>query len=263
MTPDVLDLSGQTAIVTGGTKGLGRVIAQRLLTAGADVIICARNRPETNVSAGSRVAHFVAADVRESDQIAAVVEATTQLTGRIDLLVNNAGGAPPANSATVSPRFNEKIVSLNLLAPLMFAQAVHDTMQAQDSGGTIVNIASVSGQRANPLGVAYGAAKAGVINMTATLAHEWGPKIRVMAPVVGMIVTEDAHLFYGDQQGIDAVGRLLPMGRMGDPTDVADVVLFCASPLSRWMTGCAIPVDGGGERAAYLGASNAEIGGQQ
>ena len=258
MANDPLDLSGQTAIVTGGTKGLGRVVAERLLEHGAEVVVCARNEPAEPIAAGDRAAHFVAADVREADQVAAVVAETLARTGRIDILVNNAGGAPPAESATVSPRFNEKIVALNLLAPMMFAQAVHDTMQAQDTGGVIVNIASVSGQRPNPTGVAYGAAKAGLLNMTETLAHEWGPKIRVVAPVVGMIVTEDAHLFYGDQAGIDAVGALLPMGRMGTPADVADVVLFCVSPLARWVTGCAIPVDGGGEGAAYLDAATGE-----
>lgn len=258
MDADPFDLTGKTAIVTGGTKGLGREIARRLLQHGADVIVCARNEPAEQLSAGDRDAHFVAADVRDADQIAGVVDATIERTGRVDILVNNAGGAPPAETATVSPRFNEKIVALNLLAPLMFSQAVHDTMQAQADGGVIVNIASVSGQRANPMGAAYGAAKAGLLNLTQTLAHEWGPKIRVVAPVVGMIVTDDAHLFYGDQAGIDAVGRMLPLKRMGEPADVADVVLFAVSPLARWMTGCAIPIDGGGEGAAYLDAATGE-----
>ncbi|MEM8706046.1 MAG: SDR family oxidoreductase [Actinomycetota bacterium] len=256
---DPLDLTGRTAIVTGGTKGLGRVIATTFLEHGADVVVCARNAPEVPLEAGGRTARFVAADVRDPDQIAAVVATAVEATGRVDILVNNAGGAPPADSATVSPRFNDKIVALNLLAPMMFSQAVHDVMQAQDDGGVIINIASVSGTRANPKGVAYGAAKAGLINMTETLAHEWGPKIRVIAPVVGMIVTEDAHLFYGDQAGIDAVGSLLPLGRMGEPSDIADVVLFCVSPMARWMSGCAIPVDGGGEGAAYLDAATGEV----
>lgn len=255
---DPLDLTGRTAIVTGGTKGLGRVIATTLLAHGADVVTCARNAPQTPVQSGDRTAHFVAADVRDPEQVAAVVRAATDHTGRVDILVNNAGGAPPADSASVSPRFNEKIVALNLLAPLVFSQAVHDVMQAQDDGGVIINIASVSGTRANPKGVAYGAAKAGLINMTETLAHEWGPKIRVIAPVVGMIITEDAHLFYGDQAGIDAVGATLPLGRMGEPADIADVVLFCVSPMARWMSGCAIPVDGGGEGPAYLDAATGE-----
>ena len=258
---DPRDRSGRTVIVTGGTKGLGRVIAGRFLERGAEVVICARNAPDEPVTAGGRTARFVAADVRDPDQVAAVVTAALDATGRLDVLVNNAGGAPPADTATVSPRFNEKIVGLNLLAPLLFAQAVHGPMSAQDDGGVIINIASVSGTRANPQGAAYGAAKAGLINLSETLAHEWGPKIRVLCPVVGMIVTEEAHLFYGDEEGIAAVGRTLPLERMGTPDEVADVVLFCASPLSRWMTAAAIPVHGGGERPTYLGASTGEVTG--
>ena len=256
---DPLDFTGRTVIVTGGTKGLGRVISERFLARGADVVICARRGPGSPIVAGGREPTFVACDVREPEQVAAVVEAAVEATGRIDVLVNNAGGAPPADSASVSPRFNEKIVALNLLAPLIFAQAVHDRMQSQDDGGVIVNIASVSGTRANPAGVAYGAAKAGLINATETLAQEWGPKIRVVAPVVGMIVTEQAHLFYGDEEGIDAVGRTLAPGRMGLPEEIADVVLFCASPLARWVSGCTIPVHGGGELPSYLGASTGKV----
>lgn len=256
---DPLDMTGRTVIVTGGTKGLGRVISERFLRQGADVFICARREPESPVAYGDRAAVFVACDVREPEQITAVVGAAIEATGRIDVLVNNAGGAPPADSATVSPRFNEKIVALNLLAPLNFARAVHDQMQSQDDGGVIVNIASISGTRANPAGVAYGAAKAGLINATETLAVEWGPKIRVVAPVVGMIVTEEAHLFYGDDAGIAAVGDTLALGRMGVPEEVADVVLFCASPLARWVSGCTIPVHGGGEKPGYLNASTGEV----
>jgi NAD(P)-dependent dehydrogenase (short-subunit alcohol dehydrogenase family) len=256
---DPLDMTGRTVIVTGGTKGLGRVIAERFLARGADVVICARREPEQPVRSGRRIADFVACDVREPDQVAAVVASAVDQTGRIDVLVNNAGGAPPVQSATVSPRFNEKIVALNLLAPMTFAQAVHDQMQSQDEGGVIINIASVSGTRANPTGAAYGAAKAGLINLTETLAQEWGPKIRVIAPVVGMIVTEDAQLFYGDAEGIAAVGQTLALGRMGVPEEIADVVLFCASPLARWVSGCTIPVHGGGEAPGYLGASTGDV----
>ncbi|MEQ8840013.1 MAG: SDR family oxidoreductase [Acidimicrobiales bacterium] len=256
---DPLDMTGRTVIVTGGTKGLGRVIAERFLEQGADVVVCARREPDSAVHADGRTATFVPCDVREPDQVAAVVAATVEATGRVDVLVNNAGGAPPAESASVSPRFNEKIVALNLLAPIAFAQAVHDQMQAQDDGGVIINIASVSGTRANPAGVAYGAAKAGLINATETLAVEWGPKIRVIAPVVGLIVTEEAHLFYGDDAGIAAVGDTLALGRMGVPEEIADVVLFCASPLARWVSGCTIPVHGGGDKPSYLGASTGEV----
>ena len=258
MSTNPFDLTGRTAIVTGGTKGLGRTIAHTLLSHGADVVVCARNEPPEPIEFDGRLARFIAADVRDSDDVAAVVAATLEATGRIDILVNNAGGAPPSDSATVSPRFNEKIVALNLLGPMMFCQAVHDAMQAQDDGGVIVNIASVSGTRANPKGVAYGAAKAGLLNLTQTLAHEWGPKIRVVAPVVGMIVTDDAHLYYGDDAGIAAVGATLPMKRMGEPSDIAQAVLFLVSPMAAWMTGCAVPVDGGGETVGYLDAATGE-----
>ena len=251
-THDSLDMSGRTVIVTGGTKGLGRVIATRFLEQGANVVICARSEPQGPVEFEGRQAVFVAADIRDPDQVADVVSAAVEATGRIDVLVNNAGGAPPSSSATVSPRFNEKITSLNLLAPLTFAQAVHDQMQSQPDGGVIINITSVSGTRANPQGAAYGAAKAGLINLTETLAHEWGPRIRVVALVVGMIVTEQADLYYGDEEAIAAVGRTLALKRMGTPGEVADVVLFAASPLARWITGCAIEVHGGGESPAYL-----------
>lgn len=256
-THDSLDMSGRTVIVTGGTKGLGRVIAERFLEQGADVVACARNEPQHPVACEGRRAVFVAADVREPDQVANVVSAAVEATGRTDVLVNNAGGAPPTSSATVSPRFNDRIAALNLLAPMTFSQAVHDQMQSQPDGGVIINIASVSGTRANPQGAAYGAAKAGLINLTETLAHEWGPKIRVIALVVGMIVTDQAHLFYGDEDGIAAVGRTLALKRMGTPAEVADVVLFAASPLARWVTGCAIAVHGGGESPGYIDASTA------
>lgn len=255
---DPLNMSGRTVIVTGGSKGLGRVIAMRFLEQGADVVICARSEPDKPVAVAGRTALFVAADVRDRTHIADVVSAAVATTGRLDVLVNNAGGAPPSASATVSPRFNDKIIALNLVAPLNFARAVHDQMQSQPDGGVIVNIGSVGGTRANPAGAAYGAAKAGLVNLTETLAHEWGPKIRVVALVVGMIVTEQAHLYYGDEEGIAAVGHTLALKRMGTPAEVADVVLFAASPLARWVSGCAIPVHGGGERPGYIDASTTE-----
>jgi NAD(P)-dependent dehydrogenase (short-subunit alcohol dehydrogenase family) len=256
---NAFDFAGKVAIVTGGTKGIGRVITTTFLSAGADVVICARNAPDEPVVAGGREAVFVPCDVREPDQIKAVVQTAIDRFGRIDVLVNNAGGAPPAASATVSPRFNERIVALNLLAPMNFAQAVHDAMQGQDSGGVIINIASVSGIRANPMGAAYGAAKAGLINLSETLAAEWGPKIRVLTVTVGLIVTEEAHLFYGDEEGIDRVGRTIPARRMGKPDDIADVVLFLSSPGARWMTGTNVMVHGGGELPSYLAASTGEV----
>ena len=118
-----------------------------------------------------------------------------------------------------------------------------------------MNIASVSGVRPSPNTAAYGAAKAGLLNATQTLAVELAPKVRVNAVVVGLVVTEQAHLFYGDEEGIAAVGETVPLGRMADPTDVADVCLFLASPLARYVSGAQVLVHGGGERPTYIDAA--------
>ncbi len=261
MPDNPLDMTGRTVIVTGGTMGLGRVIATRFLEHRGDVVVCARREPEEPVAAAGQEATFVAADVRDPEQVTAVVDEAVGRTGRVDVLVNNAGGAPPAESATVSPRFNEKIIALNLLAPLTFAQAVHPVMSAQEDGGVIINISSVSSIRPSPASAAYGAAKAGLDSLTRTLAHEWGPAIRVLSVVVGLLRTEQAHLYYGDEDGIEAVGRTLALGRLGTPDEVADVVLFCASPLASYMSGASVPVHGGAEVPSYLLATTGEVAG--
>lgn len=257
MSDAALDYTGRTVIVTGGTKGIGRSITERFLAAGANLVICARNPPEAPVEVGGRSATFVACDVRDPNQITAVVEAATGEHGRIDVLINNAGGAPPVDSAQASPKLNEKILALNLLAPIHFAQAVHPAMTAQASGGVIINIASVSGMRGNPKGVAYGAAKAGLINATETLAMEWAPKIRVNTLTAGLILTPDARAFYGDDESVAKVAATIPMGRLGEPGDVADGCLLLASPLATWVTGANFQVHGGGEVPSYLMVTDA------
>jgi NAD(P)-dependent dehydrogenase (short-subunit alcohol dehydrogenase family) len=238
-------LDGKVAIVTGGTAGIGRAISEKLMAAGARVITCARH------PTASPPGHFIAADVREIEQIDHVIRETTEKFGRLDLLVNNAGGSPEADAATASPRFSTAIIQLNLLAPLHFAQRANAVMQAQPEGGLILNIASVSGVRPSPGTAAYGAAKAGLISLTESLAIEWAPKVRLNAIVAGPILTEKAALHYGDGQ---AVVETIPMGRMGTPEDVADACLLFASPLARFLTGASLLVHGGGERPAFLRA---------
>jgi NAD(P)-dependent dehydrogenase (short-subunit alcohol dehydrogenase family) len=144
---------------------------------------------------------------------------------------------------------------LNLVAPIVCAQAAYAVMKDQPEGGVIVNIASVSGTRANPGSIAYGAAKAGLINITKTLGVEFAPEVRVVCVTVGMVVTEQAHVFYGDDEGIAAVGATVPMGRLADPSDIGDACLFLASPLARYITGEQLVVHGGGERPAYMDAA--------
>src|SRR5215218_8677992 len=252
---DPLDLSGKAVIVTGGCRGVGRGITERFLAAGADVVICCRHEPETMPRSEDREALFTAADVREPEEIDKVIGFTEKRLGRIDVLVNNAGGSPPADSATASPRFSRAIIDLNLIAPLVCSQAVYAVMKDQESGGAIVNIASVSGTRPNPGSAAYGAAKAGLLNLTQTLAVDFAPEVRVNAVTAGLILTEQAHLFYGDEEGIAAVSATVPLGRVGTPDDIADVCLFLASPLAAYVSGANVLVHGGGEMPAYKDAA--------
>jgi NAD(P)-dependent dehydrogenase (short-subunit alcohol dehydrogenase family) len=251
---DPFDLSGKTVVVTGGTKGVGRGIVERFLEAGANVVTCARHDPAEALSAAGREAVFVSANVRQLDDIDRVIQATLERFGRLDVLVNNAGGSPPADAATVSPRFSSSIIELNLTAPLAFAQKANAVMQAQPDGGSIVNIASVSGTRASPGTAAYGAAKAGLLSLTESLAVEWAPKVRVNAIAAGMIRTELAELHYGDEAGIAAAAASVPLGRLGEPRDVGDVCLFLASSLARYVSGANVLLHGGGERPAFLDA---------
>ncbi len=248
-----LDLGGQVAIVTGGTRGIGRGIAELLLAAGAKVVICGRSAPEVSVAARGREAEFIACDIRKADAAQALVDGVHEKYGRLDLLVNNAGGSPNADAATASPRFSQSIIELNLLAPLHLSQAANKFMQQQEAGGSIVNIASVSGARPSPGTAAYGAAKAGLLNLTQSLAQEWGPKVRVNAIILGLVATEAATTSaYGSQEAVDRIGKTFPLGRMGAPEDVARAVLFLASPLAGYVSGARLSVDGGGEKPIFL-----------
>ena len=247
-----IDMQGKVVAVTGGTRGIGRGIAERFLAAGAEVVVCGRREPEALPEAGGRTASFVAVDVRAPDQAGRVVDACVERHGRIDVLVNNAGGSPVADAATASPRFSQAIIELNLIAPLNVSQAANAVMQQQETGGVIVQVASVSGTRPSPGTAAYGAAKAGLINLTRSLAVEWAPKVRVNAVTAGLIATEQAELHYGDAAGQAAIAATVPLGRLGTPRDVADACLFLASPLAAYVSGADLVLHGGGEWPAFL-----------
>ena len=254
---DVLALTDKVVIVTGGTKGVGLGITRCFLQAGADVVVCGRQQPDDLPEHNGRRALFKATDVRDYAQIEALVAFTVERFGRLDVLVNNAGGAPHADAATASPRFSEAIIALNLLAPLNFAQVANRVMQQQESGGCIINIASVSAVRPSPGTAAYGAAKAGLLNLTTSLAVEWAPRVRVNAITAGMIRTEQSHLHYGDDDGLAAVASTIPLQRMVLPEDIGNTCLFLASPLAAYVSGAALLVHGGGERPAFLDAASA------
>jgi NAD(P)-dependent dehydrogenase (short-subunit alcohol dehydrogenase family) len=252
---DPLDMSGKVVIVTGGPRGVGRGICLRFLERGAEVVMCARRDADEPVAADGREAVFVEADLKQLDAIQHVVDFTTDHFGRLDVLINNAGGAPAADAASVSPRFSESIIQLNLISALHFSQKANAVMQRQDEGGSIVSIASVSAMRPSPGTAAYGAAKAGILSLTQSLAVEWAPRVRVNAISAGMIQTELAHLHYGDEAGIAKVAATVPLGRLGTPGDVGDTCLYLASPLASYVSGANILLHGGGEKPAFLDAA--------
>ena len=249
-----MDLSGKLVLVTGGGRGVGRGITERFLDAGADVIICGRNDPDQMPTSSDRTATFLRADVRESSDVDAMFERIRAEHGHLDILVNNAGGAPSAEAATASARFAAAIVMLNLQAAISCGQRGNELMQTQPQGGVIINIGSVSGLRASPGTAAYGAAKAGLINLTASLAVEWAPKVRVNCVSAGLILTEQAHVHYGDELGQAKYAATVPLGRLGVPSDVGNACVFLASPLAEYISGANLVVHGGGERPAFLEA---------
>ncbi|MBO6718479.1 MAG: SDR family oxidoreductase [Rhizobiaceae bacterium] len=250
--PTRISLTGKVALVTGGTKGIGRAIAEALLAAGASVIVCARNEPEALPQASGGRADFVGGDVRNADQCTQIVEAVVKRHGRLDILVNNAGGSPHADAASASPRFSEAIVALNLLASIHMSQAAHKVMAGQTEGGAIVNIASVSAARPSPGTAVYGAAKAGLVSLTRSLAQEWGPAVRVNAIIAGLMETEDGARTYGSAEAMREIAAATPMERMGKGEDIANAVLFLAGPSAAWVSGAALEVHGGGERPHFL-----------
>jgi len=246
-----LGLGGRVVLVTGGVRGVGAGISAVFADQGATVVTCAR-RPVEGLPY-----EFHSCDVRDAEAVAALIDVIVAKHGRLDVVVNNAGGSPFALAADASPRFHQKIIELNLLGMLHVSQAANAVMQQQPQGGSIVSISSVSGRRPSPGTAAYGAAKAGVDSLTTTLAVEWAPKVRVNAVVVGMVATEQAELFYGDSDSQAAVAATVPLGRLAKPEDIGWAAAFLASDAASYVSGSTLAVHGGGEPPPYLSASSA------
>jgi NAD(P)-dependent dehydrogenase (short-subunit alcohol dehydrogenase family) len=242
------DFSNRAVVVTGGSRGVGAGIVAAFVAAGADVVTCGRHEAEPPG------ATFVRADVRQPEQAQLVIDTAVERFGRLDVLVNNAGGSPNRPAADVSPRFADAIVALNLLAPFYCAQAAQRVMSDQAEGGSIVNVTSVSALRPSPGASIYGAAKAGLINMTTTLAVEWAPAVRINCVSAGLLETDAGDEHYGGPAGLVRVAATVPLGRMGGPDDVAHACLFLASEGASYISGANLVLHGGGEWPAYLGA---------
>ncbi|MGP4084900.1 SDR family oxidoreductase [Streptomyces sp. KR55] len=240
-------LAGRTVVVTGGTRGVGAGIARAFVDAGADVVICAR-RPADTPLEGCR---FVPVDLRDQSAVRDFFAALP----RLDVLVNNAGGTPHRLLTDVDAERHARVVELNLVAPLTASLAAYEHLAR--AKGCVVMIGSVSGSRPSPGSAAYGAAKAGLESLARSMAVEWAPDVRVNTLVVGMVRTELSHLHYGGQDGIAAVSRTVPLGRLAEPSDVGAAAVFLASDAASYISGASLLVHGGGERPAFLDAATA------
>ena len=247
-----INFKNKTVVITGGSKGNGLEITKTFLKHQANVIVLARNKPKRKIQSKGNAGYFIECDIRNTDSIDSAIKDIASKYKSIDVLINNAGGAPMADSLTASPKFHEAIIDLNLTAPLNLSQKIAKKMIKQKTVSNIINISSVTATRPTPGSAAYGAAKGALVNLTKTLAVEWAPKIKVNSIIVGYIETENSILHYGSKSEIKKVAKTIPLKRMGQPQDVANACVFFASDLAEWVTGSALEVHGGGESPAYL-----------
>ena len=247
-----INFKNKTVVITGGSKGIGLEITKTFLKHQANVIILARNKPKRKIQSKGNAGYFIECDIRNTESIDSAIKDIASKYKSIDVLINNAGGAPMADSLTASPKFHEAIIDLNLTAPLNLSQKIAKKMIKQKTVSNIINISSVTATRPTPGSAAYGAAKGALVNLTKTLAIEWAPKIKVNSIIVGYIETENSILHYGSKSEIKKVAKTIPLKRMGQPQDVANACVFFASDLAEWVTGSALEVHGGGESPTYL-----------
>jgi NAD(P)-dependent dehydrogenase (short-subunit alcohol dehydrogenase family) len=248
----LFDLSGKTAIVTGGGKGIGRQMAEGLAEAGANLVLCARQAERCEQAASELEQLGVKAiglgcDVRDPDQVQAVVARTVADFGGVDVLVNNAGVVWGATPEDMPLEGWQKVVDVNLTGVFLFAQAAGRAM-IERGGGSIVNIASVAGLHGAPPEivntVVYHATKGGVIAFTRDLAWKWAAHgIRVNAIAPGWFPSDMAN-FVINHAGEELVRRV-PLGRFGGPEDLKGPVVFLASDAAAYVTGHTLVVDGG------------------
>ncbi|MFQ5524537.1 MAG: SDR family oxidoreductase [Acidimicrobiia bacterium] len=256
-----ISVQGKVALVTGASRGIGYATALELARSGAEGVTITSRKPE-NIEAAAvqladagidsdRVLALPARADSEEDADRAVA-ATVERFGALDILVNNAGTNPAAGSLMeVDLGALDKTWAVNLRAPLLWVRSAYHAWM-EKNGGSVVNVASVAGLRPSPFMGAYNISKAGVIHMTRQLAHELAPKIRVNAVAPGVVRTRLAGALLQDEA---MTARMHPLGRVGEPDEVARVIVFLASDAADWMTGAIVPVDGGVIGAASSGIS--------
>lgn len=234
------DVSG-TAIVTGGSKGIGRAIAEEFIDGGADVVICSRTEEEVKETAEEIGAVGVACDVTEEDAVENLIDTAVDEYGGVDVLVNNAGASFMSNFDGITPNGWDRVVDINLGGTYHCTRAAGEYLKR--SNGNIVNFASVAGVQGAPYMSHYAAAKAGVINFTKSLAYEWasdGVRVNCVAP--GFVATPGVQ----SQMGVsaDEIDRADPQRNIGEPEEIADIVRFLSSSASSFMTGETVTAKG-------------------
>jgi 7-alpha-hydroxysteroid dehydrogenase len=250
MILDRFHLTDRVAIVTGAGRGIGAGIALAFAEVGAHVVCAARTAAEIEATAAGvrtigRRALAVPCDVNDRAQLENVVARTVEEFGRIDVLVNNAGGFPPRPALQTSERAFEEALRFNLTSAFLLSRFAVRHMLEGD-GGTILNISSAAGRLVQPGFVAYGTAKAALSFMTRLLAAEFAPRVRVNALAVGAVETSALAPFLDDDLRAK-MASLTPMGRIGTVEDIAVAALYLASPAASWVTGKVLEVDGGTE----------------
>ena len=245
MTDPLFDLHGKIALVTGGSRGLGRQMVLAFAARGADVIIASRKMEACEEVAGEARALGVkalpvATHAGKWSEIDWLIETSHDTFGRIDILVNNAGMSPASPSHEWSEELFDKVVGLNFKGPFRLAARVAERMMRGD-GGSIINISSTASLVPFPSAVPYGAAKAALNAMTVSLAHEYAPKVRVNAIAAGPFLTDISKAWTAEERET-APGA---MGRPGRPEEIVTTALYLASPASSFTTGTVIRVDGG------------------
>ncbi len=258
MSLSMFNLTGRVAIVTGGGRGIGRAIALGFAEAGADVVVCARTTAEiedtaAKIEVGGRKALAITTDVQNVDQVTNMLHKTLDLFSRVDILVNNAGGSDfSGQTLGTSVDAWEAMIKENLSSTFICSKTIGAVMVEQRTG-SIINISSLMGVGPSPLAAAYGAAKAGIINLTKTLAQEWGQyNIRVNAIAPGCIETPVIERLYRENPKLrQARLETIPLGRIGKPVDIVGVAILLASDASAYITGETIEV-GGGLRTLHL-----------
>ena len=239
---------GRVAIITGASRGIGFGVAQRLVAEGARVVVTARNTEPLAAAVealgGPDHAIFMAGKADNPDHQHETVQATLAAFGRIDVLVNNTGISPVAGPVTeVPPEAVLKMFAVNVVAALAWTGQAQRAGLGEHAGAAVVNIASVAGLRPSPPIGIYGATKAALIHLTAELGVELAPRIRVNAVAPAVVKTKFATLLYEGREA--EVVKDYPLGRLGDPADIAAAVAFLASDDASWITGQTVTIDGG------------------